>query len=602
MRRAPALVGGPSALALLAAAAASVACAVWMATTYGLHTLFADQWRIFHTLLTSPFPLGLLESQNGHRPVIPNLIHYINAFVLHRDQTSVMWLGFAIALACCGALAWFILRSGDLPLQQRVVLASLSVMAVLHTSNGPILYHSNDSIHSYLVLLPLLLGLGLLARDGLPAGSGYAASPRGTARLAAGLSALALVGLFSFGTGAVLFPTFLVIAVLARAPARLVIVLFLAGAGATAIYLFALPEASAQAAMQQDGPRELLTALPMLPRWAGAPLAQMISDGFYLQWLDAAAREELSHLLQYWICPILFLTGFVHASALTLAVLFGRRSLTAAEGVFLGLVIAMVAVGVLVTFNRYFLWLALPHDVFSWRYYAWSSMLWLGIVALAYLGLSRAAPRAAVSLALVYGAVMFCSLATAPAREDLAETAWHSTSNSLHSAMGIHPGAYWKWLEITSAEQILFVGHELKKRGIPLFDPVVDRVFNEPLGEVRRVPAPPLAAQIVARRTETVSGTWYAELETRLEGGPQRVLLLSPGGRIKGFLVPDPRDDSAALMLARAETRSRAYFGYISNYARRHCYRYAIEVEPGVFAVGPLTLVHPEHVDSCGGR
>ena len=44
----------------------------------GLVHLHADQWRIIADYELLPFPASLLESQNGHRPVIPGLLHYIN--------------------------------------------------------------------------------------------------------------------------------------------------------------------------------------------------------------------------------------------------------------------------------------------------------------------------------------------------------------------------------------------------------------------------------------------------------------------------------------------------------------------------------------------
>jgi len=45
---------------------------------FGLHTLFADQWRIYTNYFNKTFPLNIFTTQNVHHPVIAGLFFLLD--------------------------------------------------------------------------------------------------------------------------------------------------------------------------------------------------------------------------------------------------------------------------------------------------------------------------------------------------------------------------------------------------------------------------------------------------------------------------------------------------------------------------------------------
>ena len=179
----------------------------------GIDYLYADQWRIVGDYVTKPFPENVLGSQNGHRPVFPGLVHYGNWFVLGWEQKGVLWFGYLLALVCALSLLGLAKQVTAISHAQCFCIGGLTLAMLLWPGAARTLYHSNESLHSYLVLLPLIVGLRAIV-----ATSPGAVSLRRSVTLWFVLVSLGLLAALSFGTGLMVLPGFVLMSLLQKRP------------------------------------------------------------------------------------------------------------------------------------------------------------------------------------------------------------------------------------------------------------------------------------------------------------------------------------------------------------------------------------------------
>ncbi len=572
---------------------AALLYAVWLAEQFGLYTLYADQWRIYGMIIELPFPEGLLVDQNGHRPLVPNLVQYFNSFVLKRDQQSVMWFGLMLALVFIAMLVVLVYRSERLDSGDKIILSSLAMVSVLHVSNGVILFHSNESVHSYPVLIALLAGLWLLARP-----TAREASSHGSFRRiileAAALAVLGFLGSLSFGAGAVIFPTYILIALLIRRPVPLVALTVLSWAALLIAYLGMLPENPVKSPFASHGIGVDGTGFSWLVsifRWMSAPVSSMFELSVLQYCFSQDRWQDLTQLVRYHVAPATAGCIFLFLAILTVRRFFKASSGSALEDVLLGLGIAMVAIGCLVAYTRRDLWQTLPVSVFSSRFYVWSSLIWLAGVSLAYLKLRQSRIQYAATVALVppifYMALLLGSNITDASRAELLESRQRSLDTSLRTAMDLHPGNYWEWIGVTKPTQIQRVGREFKRLGIPILDLDFERRYLTQVSDNAPVTAPPLEGgihEVSARRPP------FASITVVTADNADRIIVVGPGRKISGLLLAEPVYHSPLSVLVPGNVQTRIYRGYIGNFQDDASYYYLAEDAGGKLSLGPLTL------------
>lgn len=574
---------------IIVAAAASTLYAFWMANEYGLGTLFADQWRILYTFLSLPFPDNILASQNGHRPVFPNLFHLFNLRVLNWDGLFGMWFGFGLALAC--ALLFFCAarKQAELAWHQSAIVAALPVMAVLHTSNGKLLFHSNDSVHCYLVLMALLLALWIMVfqRD--------TARTNGLPTLLS-ITFLGLVGMFSFGTGAVLFPTLIIIAVLQRRPAAFILALTIICAVAIYAYFIAIPGFSTGKALQSNnlGVGHLgLDWLLSIPRWMSAPIAEMTGNSRFVTAMGPDFSNRVTEVVQFWLGPVLFLLLFVYIFQLVVRHAAGNITLSSLALFHLGITIAMIGAGVLVAYTRRELWHTAPENVFTPRFFTWSTLIWSSGMCIAYLRISQHEGKtyspAALACPMLITVLFVSSTTTHQTRSMLEGDLSLSRDTSLRTVMGLET-QFWSadLLEVVTAEQILFVGKQFRERGIPVYSTDVDALFGSAIDSATHISGPGQRAIAWAVAHDNAIDGKYAVMTLESNGEQPIVYIIDEQDRVVGVLPRIHRYRSPTAVLRKKRKKYRIHKGLLAPYDRTVCYRYAIRQANGSYTVGAL--------------
>lgn len=577
----------------------ALAYALLLGHRFGLEILYADHWRNVDILLQHPFPAALFEKQNGHHLVVPNLLHWVNLFVLKQGQTGIMWLGFGLGVllaALVAAIAW---RDAQASTAQKVMLGGLAAMTVLHASSGTTLYHSFDSTHTYLALAPLVLGLLLLNRqaDRRHAADTTAGGNRGCLLL---LVLLGTLSTTSFGYGVMAFPVFVLFSLLRRMPVSFTVLLGTAGLVVVLAFLLLMPDTFENPTGLSDGTADpdqpLWVWLWRILQWIGAPVAIMASNSLPLQFLDAEIAQRLGETLRYTVAPALFVPVFVYLAVLTLQGLLGRTRLSAAEATYLGIAIAMIAVGTVVILRRFTLFQVMPENIFESRFYPVSSLVWLAAVSLFYLRHAHATARplalAARALPWLF-LLLLASSTTAPAfRQALATAQLLSQDQTLRVAMNLQPSWIWQYLGVTDQAQMLRVARELKRRGIPVFDPVADRLLGTYLDAVASDSDHSHEVSVlgVSQNNLESGRSMYAKIAADIDSGDDILYILDRQRRVVGILAREP----AAAETLRTPPPNTRFGGYITGYGPPFEFTWAAGDEVAGFRAGPVRLAQSE--------
>jgi putative flippase GtrA len=394
--------------ALLGGAALYVASGVAAVALFGFRRPLWDQFRSYQLLLSAPFPLDVLQAENGHRPIIPNLLKLADLAVDGGRQGVLLLAGTLFALVAFALIAGALWRDRVLPPLWRAAGVLAAALALFWLGNARMLLHGNESIGVYWVLAWLVCGVVALA-----CGAG---STRAT-----GVAALSLaLGCFGFGNGPVIGCTLLLVAVLLRVPWRQVAGLAASFAVVLLLYSVLLPGAGAARNVLAVHPMEnAAVALRWLSGawiqvWLGLPdhpsgfmraaMAHNGAGGWLIgsaDWLARLADDPLSAQSG----AALWLGAAGVAALLGLSVAAWQRREAAAATPVLGLGLAWFALGtaVLVGMSRLDYFAQWPRQIFAERYLPWSCAFWLGLLLAVPIGprvAAATAPLAAVVVAV----------------------------------------------------------------------------------------------------------------------------------------------------------------------------------------------------------
>lgn len=398
----------------LATAVVSGAAVVWLWSTLAaiVHFVFRypafDQYRLYPNYLLLPFPQNISQSENGHRPLVPNLLRLADLYGFAASQRLQIVVGIGAALLSLALIVRVVAREREIPPLARAAACLLAVLALFWLGNARTLMHGFEQGHVYLTVLACLLAL--LAMQRARSDHSYLWP------VLAGIACLAAT--FSYGAGLASFAAVLLVSLVFGLRKRYLLAFGILFATATLIYVFALP-----------GNGYVRESLAFDPLSIAATMAQWLSLPWIRGWLGAGFPEFDPSLYNGMTAP--GYASLLAAAAARLAAPFGDGG-AAREGVFVGAIGLLAYLAALAHARRqrasstrlHFLGLGLasfivagagimaiarakyfvlyPAQIFADRYSPWPCLFWLGLALYAIAGSRRmasAVPIAAVAAA-----------------------------------------------------------------------------------------------------------------------------------------------------------------------------------------------------------
>jgi len=358
---------------------------------------YADQWRIYRTLIERPFPAGVVAVDNGHREVLPNLVRLAELDWMHADQRLQIAVAMLCALMAFAGLAIAAARASS-SAAVRAGAALAAALGVFWLGNERALAHANEAVHAYPVLACLVGALLLAARP----------APVSQPTRMWGAAALAIAGTFSFGSGIAIFPATMLVLLLRGAPVRAWLPVACALLLALALYLWGAFDATV-AATRIDP----LGNAALVLRWLAAPLvhavwplldpqlAERLREGTLQQLVAAVAGAAAAFGdLRHAGGPqaVVGLGGVVGFVVLCRRALRAAPNAAVAQHVALGVAGFSLAVGAVIALSRAAYFELHPLELQAPRYLVWSSLFWSGMLMACVL--RAATPRRAAIVAL----------------------------------------------------------------------------------------------------------------------------------------------------------------------------------------------------------
>ena len=332
----------------------------------------ADFWQIYDLCFHFPWWYAALFKIHNHSLFFPSFFWLADLRYFQGSQTMLFVAGLCLQTTCTLLLLFSIWRDPGLDPTVRSVCGMTMVAASFWMGRAAITASGGFNCMASLALLGALGAFLLLPR--LQSASGRLLWQTSLLMIACGF-----VATFSFGSGAAVWPTLLFLGWSLRLSWRPLVMIFLAGVAATAIYGF-LPPPQDQS--------ELLGSLRSTPLFGVAPLKHLCwflgAPVFYSikAWQgtkNPAALVQSSELLV-----------FIGAVGLAVALLLlgtscFRRSVRGQHTEFLGLALIAfnLSVAFIVMISRVEIFQMVPVDAAAPRYLYWSSLFWTGLVLVA---------------------------------------------------------------------------------------------------------------------------------------------------------------------------------------------------------------------------
>jgi len=554
-------------LVLLALAGIALAWGVYAVLCYGWRDLYADQWRLYRQFLALSFPDNVLFLENGHRPVIPNLIRVAEIAWFRGSQWMQWAVGIAFAIATV-LMGWrTVFRDHAIDGLSQAACAVALALAVFWLANSRMLMHPNESVHTYLITLMVALAGAVGAR--------LAHGARGIGPEIVVGSTCCLVATFSFGPGVALFVALGLSLVIARARWGNVVFLMVALVVTLAAY-FALPGAEGVSGVLQVRPLDnarvaaqwlsspiMYVLLPFLDRgYAGALPFEFLRQ--FAGWTSGAYTARFGEVWNS-VGPQAAV-GAMGIAALFLQSINCWRQVSMTPTRFSGLVFAWFGLGVagVVSLSRLAYFDVHPGQVYANRYLPWPCLFWAGLV-LVTLGRPRKDATAAREKAHLWVVAAVTFFAVAAVASNSSGMQWSRFTQALirHQASAVLTDVY-------SAS--LYQGETLPdevKAGLPLVRDARIAMFAHPaagrLGmRLDGLPADfgPEAVQASAKSFVSDVGVVALEIAATLPAGYPHTrveywVLTDESGVVVGYAHADPLDSTTRIAGFVRADRSR---------------------------------------------
>jgi hypothetical protein len=366
-----------------------------------------DQWRMYIPLLTQPFPENVVELENGHRPIIPNLMRLAEVRWFAANQMLQLGIGMACAVTSLSILLIILWRDRALNFSTHAAGSLICVLGILWLANARMLMHGNEALHAHLVILAVICAALCVYRSSLSVSSGWI--------IAASLCCATAT--FCFGPGVASFPAVIALGILFHIPLRrlaipaalLIICLF--------IYLYVLPG--------DDGVRHMLVLRPwestktvmlwLSSPWATAwfglanpPLYADVAESFTHNVLGAPLVTSANAMVSITHVPwrtLSMLIGFAGVALFVyrvLRMLISREEISPLQSLAIMLGLFALATAVIIGVGRNDFFMTNPDQVFADRYLMWPCLFWCGLALLLLVDIRKSQSRALACAGTVF--------------------------------------------------------------------------------------------------------------------------------------------------------------------------------------------------------
>ena len=346
-----------------------------------------DQWRMYQSMLTLPFPSNVIELENGHRPIIPNLVRLAEVRWFAANQMLQLSVGIACAMASLMVLFVVLWRDRALNFSSHAAGSLICVLGIFWLANARMLMHGNEALHAHLLLLAVICAALCVHYSRLQGSAGWL--------IAASLCCA--VATFCFGPGVASFPAVIALGILIRIPMRRLAIPVFVLVVCLLIYLYALPG--------DDGVRQMLVLRP----WESTKTAMLwLSSPWATAWLGLADPPLYPDIAQSFAHNVLgaplvtsanaivsitrvswrtwsMVIGFIGTVLFVMRVIrmWVRReeiSLLQLLAIMLGLF--ALATAAIIGVGRTDAFVSNPDQVFADRYLMWPCLFWCGLALL----------------------------------------------------------------------------------------------------------------------------------------------------------------------------------------------------------------------------
>ncbi len=577
------------ALCFLAWAAFYLLTTLCAIANFGWRQPMFDQWRMYNTFLTLPFPSNALQLENGHRPIIPNLIRLAEIHWFGANQLLQISIGTCCALLTAGVTALVIWRNRELSVVVRAAGVLIAVLGVFWLANARMLLHGHESLHAYLVTL-MVVSAGLCTWQ--------AHHNNSSLWLWLG-SAACVVATFSFGPGIATFATVIALILLLRMPIRWLLIPAGILAACLVLYVFVLPGT--------HGVRNMLHLQPLAnvqtaAQWLSSPWAHAwlgLSNSPLEAWLPTSVQgTALGRLLlasandlegatgMAWqsLTVVLGVAGIVVFLA-RVAVLYLRRApLTQVQVLAIGLCLFALATAAIIGIGRLDYLQAHPSQIYATRYLLWPCLFWTGLVLLLLIDVSRSKNRFVIALGSIF--MLALPMILLPTQH-----AWAGWSAAVHrqsqqaaasARSGVFDAGMFPDDPDASRTDVLQALALMKEDRLAMFaDPSWRLLGTYWKGVLRRNDDYEVSAHLLDSFRDTQSGLIAGHFEGAVSYGiaalrrQGHLVVLDGDNAIVGlaefsFIAPDA--DSLRVDMPR----KRGFDGYIRNYDSAKTYRLAL--------------------------
>lgn len=359
---------------------------------FGWRQPMFDQWRMYPLLLKLPFPQNVIQLENGHRPIFPNLIRVAEINWLSANQILQLSLGTicVVGAAVLGSIA--ILRQRGWSQVHRAMGVMLITLGTLWLGNARMLLHGHESLHAYLVVLCILLA-GLCV---------FEAKKRNSVKWVVLSCFACVVATFSFGPGVSSFIGVIALGIVLRAPWRWLLFPIATLTLCLALYLFLLP-----------GNEGVRGSLELSPLRSGLLATQWLSSPWVNGWLGSADPQAPWVFInnRTWLGSALIWSAnqLTNASGLSwrsLSALFGgtgvcyflyktivlyskKEELTSVQAFAICVGFFVLATSITVSITRLDYMSTHSDQVYADRYLLWPSLFWCSLLLLVLCDLAQ---------------------------------------------------------------------------------------------------------------------------------------------------------------------------------------------------------------------
>lgn len=413
---------------------------------FSLRYPFMDQFRSNLRYLTIPFPQSVLALENGHRPVLPGVVRFVelNWFMgTQLLQALTSWFAAAAVMA-------MLLLAVRRDLRDNYMLAAAAVCAIctmlLWNANARMFIHAYEAMHLFYVTFFVVVAVHSAIR----------ASNTGALKWWIGSIFACIGATFSFGMGISAFAAAAAVALLRRSGQRPLLLVVLSAVATFLIYYIVLPGA--------DGLRGVM---------AGLSLQAVI---FFTIARVGAVFAEILHFfvpslaIQAAVGALAGAAGVAFVSVVSFQQWRRRTAFTDTELNGLGLFVFGLVANMLIAIARREYFFEYAGQLFADRYLFWSSITWLGLYI--YL-LPRLVHANRIKQFAAATTVILFSLAALPSAHSDSDWSAHvyrmSTMAGIAMTLGIRNDAQVSEISDSDPATTYRVVDEMRNRNLGMF-------------------------------------------------------------------------------------------------------------------------------------